>query len=145
MGFILDTGSQLNIMNTADAAKNGKHTEDLPDIELHIKGVTGKMMANWKRFRVHLKLERTGITHLKEIYLSPEVRDNLLSYETLKRLGHVNDNHFRQPTNREGPAQPIKKATRIYILKSEETTIYDTKGMKYSCLYTKRRGDGRKD
>ena len=37
VGFILDTGSQLNILNTADATKNGIHTETLPDIELHIK------------------------------------------------------------------------------------------------------------
>ena len=84
VGFILDTGSQLNIMNTKDATSGGIDVESLPDIELHIMGVAGKMTANWKRFRVHLQSESTGIMHLEEIYLSPEVKDNLLSYETLK-------------------------------------------------------------
>ena len=55
VGFILDTGSQLNIMNTEDATKSGIQTENLPNKELHISGVAGKMTANWKRFRVHLQ------------------------------------------------------------------------------------------
>ena len=108
-------------MNTEDATKSGIQTKNLPDTEQHINRVAGKMTANWKRFRVHLQSERTGITHLEEIYLSPEVKDNLLSYKALKRLGHVDDNHFRQPTQKEGKAKK----------KHQESTCQNVKKQQY--------------
>ena len=69
-------------MNTEKTRAIGVDVENIPNIDLDISGVAGKMMAKWKIFRVHLTSEETGETHLQEIYLSDEVRDELMSYKT---------------------------------------------------------------
>ena len=63
------------------------------------------MTAKWNRFTVHLTLKETWRTHLEEIYLSEDVRDELMSYEPLKRLGHVDHKTFTQPIEQPGMKQ----------------------------------------
>ena len=76
-------------MSRTEATNKGVKLDELPNVKLNITGAT---ITYWKRLRVHLKSNKTGITHQEEIYISPEARDNLISYETLKRLGHTHKN-----------------------------------------------------
>ena len=43
-----------------------------------------------------------GLTHQEELYISPKAKDNIISFETLKRLGYTHTNKEiknPQPTN----------------------------------------------
>ena len=98
-------------MNRTEATNKGVKLKELLNVKLNIMGATGGTITNWKRLRVHLKSNKTGIIHQEEIFISPEARDNLLSYETLKRLGHTHKNIA-------DGNEPGKKATntKYYII-----------------------------
>ena len=85
INFILDTGTQINVMSRTEATNKGIKLDDHPNIKLNITRATGDTITNWKRLRVHLKSNETGIVHQEKIYISPEVRHNLISYETIKK------------------------------------------------------------
>ena len=65
----------------------------LPKLKLNITGATGTRLTDWRQLSVYLKSKETGITHQEELYISPEAKDNIISYETLKRLGYTHTNN----------------------------------------------------
>ena len=80
-------------MRTNDAAKHGVNPEELPKIILRVCGIAGAKTAIWKRLCFNIRSEITGKTHLKEIYLSNNTKHNIMSYETLKNLGHIREDN----------------------------------------------------
>ena len=65
--FILDSGSQLNLIPMRDKRKQGVDIKSLPQINLNVTGVGGEMSAVWYKLRVN-------VTCL--LYTSPSPRDS---------------------------------------------------------------------
>ena len=101
-------------MSRIEATNKGVKLDKLPKIKLNILGATGGIIPNWKRLRVHLKTNETGKTHQEEKYITPEARDNLISYETLKKLGHKHKNtaNGKELGNTETNTTQQKQATK---------------------------------
>ena len=55
--FVLDSGSQLNMLKFEEVEKIGIKLEDLNTIFLTVNGITGTMADNWYRFRVKPKID----------------------------------------------------------------------------------------
>ena len=88
--FIIDTGSQINIMRTDEATKHGINAEKSPKILLNICGIverlSGAKMAIWKRLCINIKSETTGKQHLEEVYLSENTQFNDIRNTTKSRI-----------------------------------------------------------
>ena len=52
--FILDSGSQLNLIPMGDIKKQGVDISSLPQINLNVTGVGGEMSATWYKLRVNV-------------------------------------------------------------------------------------------
>ena len=52
--FILDSGSQLNLIPMRELKKQGVNINSLPQINLNITGVGGEMSAKWYKLRVNV-------------------------------------------------------------------------------------------
>ena len=100
------------------------------------------MRATWHRFRVNIRSKATGQSNFEEVYLAEDCQDKLLSYETLRRLGHINEEQFL------GNSAQLKKQksdgsllAHSYVSKCEESTIFDRDELKYSCNCPRRSND----
>jgi hypothetical protein len=76
----------------------------------------------------------TGQSNFEEVYLAEECTDKLLSYETLKHLGHIDEDTFlkksRQVKENKNRGRLLARA---HISKCEESTIYDKDTLEYQC------------
>ena len=129
--FILDTGSQLNIFSMEEARRQGVDVGNLPDISLSITGIGGSMNARSKRFRVRITSEETGESHFEEIYLVEDVKDALLSYETLQRLGHIHHKSFSRPARKKKTKS--KENICLFYSQCKKTTTFNIDNIQYSC------------
>ena len=139
--FILDSGSQLNMIPMKELRKQGVIIEDLPEITLNMTGISGKMSATWYKFRVNVTSRTTGQSHFEELYTSSSCNVRLLSYATLIRLGHIDPESFtKKQTTKYTPKETTKQETVIkaYISKCEQSTTYDKQKMEFNCACPKR-------
>ena len=88
--FVMDSGSQLNILPMSEIRDQGIDVDSLPRIDLDVVGIGGSMKATWLRFRVNMSSKSTGQSNFEEVYLAEECTDKLLSYETLKHWEYYN-------------------------------------------------------
>ena len=65
--------------------------------------------------------------HFEEFYVSRGISENLISYETLKKLGHLDETQFLEPRNTKS------KSLNSYTTKCEESTIYAKDWGEYLC------------
>ena len=112
--------------------KQGIKIENLPQINLNVTGVGGKMSAKWCKFRVNVTSRATNQSHFEEFYTSSECKVTLLSYGTLIRLGHIDPATFAKTKVEEGTRRG--SLVRAYVSKCEETTTYDKKNAIFLCL-----------
>ena len=77
--FILDSGSQLNMLKFEEVEKLGFKLEDLNTIYLQVNGISGSLKDAWYRFRVNLKSTVTNMEHFEEFYVSTGISENLIS------------------------------------------------------------------
>ena len=59
--------------------------------------------------------------------MSTGLKENLISYETLKKLGHLDETQFLEPRDTES------KSANAYVTKCEESTIYAKDWGEYLC------------
>ena len=132
--FVLDSGSQLNMLKFEEVQKLGIKLEDLNTIFLTVNGISGTMADNWYRFRVNLRSTITNMDHFEEFYVSECITENLISYETLKKLGHLDEDQFLEQRfeDKGGPA-------KAYTSKCEDTTVYVKDTGRYLCACPKRK------
>ena len=129
--FILDSGSQLNLIPMRDIKNQGVDINNLPQINLNVTGVGGEMSAVWYKLRVNVTSRATNQSHFEEFYTSSECKVTLLSYGTLIRLGHINPATFERIPKNQGSRKESPAA--VLISECEETTTYDKQEMQYSC------------
>ena len=129
--FILDSGSQLNLIPMSDIRKQGVDINSLPQINLNVTGVGGAMYAVWYKLRVNVTSRATNQSHFEEFYTSSECKVTLLSYGTLIRLGHIDPAIFEKIPRNRGSRKESPAA--VFISKCEETTTYDKQEMQYTC------------
>ena len=91
--FILDTRSTINLMNQREVATKGIKVNNLPKVKLNITRATGESLTDLRQLSVYLTSKETGLTHQEELYISPEAKDNIISYEMLKRLEYTHTNN----------------------------------------------------
>ena len=77
--FVMDSGSQLNILPMSEIRSQGIMVNLLPRIDLDVQGIGGSMRATWHRFRVNIRSKATGQSNFEEVYLAKECQDKLLS------------------------------------------------------------------
>ena len=135
--FILDSGSQLNLIPMRDLKKQGVDINSLPQINLNVTGVGGEMSAKWYKLKVNVTSRATNQSHFEEFYTSAECKVTLLSYGTLIRLGHINPATFERSPRTQGSRKESPAA--VFISKCEETTTYDKQNMRYSCACPERK------
>ena len=110
--FILDSGSQLNLIPMKNIRKQGVDIESLPQINLNVTGVGGEMSAIWYKLRVKVTSRLTNQSHFEEFYTSSACKATLLSYATLIRLGHIDPTTFESfQKNKE----QMKNPQRLYM------------------------------
>ena len=89
------------------------------------------------KFRVNLTSTTTGQSHFEEVYLAEECEDKLLSYETLKHLGHIDEDTFLKKTRQTKDSANHKGRgklwARSFVSKCEESTIYCKDKLEYLC------------
>ncbi len=140
--FVMDSGSQLNILPMSEIRSQGIDIKSLPEIDLNVQGIGGAMRATWYRFRVNIRSKTTGHDNYEEIYLAKECTDRLLSYETLRRLGHLNEEQFLgRESQRRRQRGGGSLTAHSYTSKCEESTIFDRDELKYSCSCPRRSAD----
>ena len=101
--------------------------KSLPRIHLDVTGVGGAMKDTWYKFRVNLTSATTGQSHFEQVYLAEECGDKLLSYETLKHLGHIDEDTFLKK------AKPNKPCGQGRGKLCEESTVYCKDKLEYLC------------
>ena len=76
-------------MNQKEAENKGIDISTLPQTKIDVTGATEGKITNWKKMSIHIRSNETGIQHREDIYISPEAKNNIISYATLKRLGYI--------------------------------------------------------
>ena len=125
--FVLDSGSQLNMLKFEEVEKLGIKLEGLNTIYLQVNVISGSLKDLWFRFRVNLKSTITNMEHFEEFYVSTGISENLISYETLKKLGHLDESQFLEQRHDK------KKSANAYTTKCEDSTIYAKDRGEYLC------------
>ena len=120
-----------------DLRNQGVNIENLPQINLNVTGVGGKMSTKGYKLRVNVTSRATNQSHFEEFYTSSECKVTLLSYRTLIRLGHIDPATFEKSPRTEELRRGAPAA--VYVSKCEETTTYDKQLMKYSCACPERK------
>ena len=90
-------------LTVSEIRNQGVDVRSLPRIHLDVTGVGGAMKDTSYKFRVNLTPTTTGQSHFEEVYLAEECRDKLISYATLKRLDHINEETFLKNINQPKP------------------------------------------
>ena len=78
--FILDSGSQLNLLPLEEVDTQGINVRNLPRIHLNGAGVSGRMKDVWYKFQAKVTSTKTNLSNFEELYLSEECKERLLSY-----------------------------------------------------------------
>ena len=97
------------------------------------------MKETWYRFRVKLTSSSTDQSHFEEVYLAEGCKDKLLSYATLKRLGHINEDTFLKNIKQKKLIHNRGKLrVHSFLSKCEESTVNDKEAMEYLCSCARR-------
>ena len=132
--FVLDSGSQLNLLPMSEIRDQGIDMNSLPRIDLDVIGIGGSMKATWLKFRVNMRSKLTGQSNFEEVYLAEECTDKLLSYETLKHLGHIDEDTFLKKSRQiKDNKDRGRLLVHAHISKCEESTVFDMDKLEYQC------------